>query len=388
MANAGNISLFKKKETDEILYPYTHRDAVLNDDGSNPFDELKGDLDSLDNFVFYNLLKIYKRQGEFGFYNEEGRKTESMVHKFIKIKLPNRVNKISYTITQGANLPFLLLLSENETVFKYIFHDTSGTYEQDLSNAEYIIFNFFDGYTSDFITLIAEEEKKWQGKKWCVIGDSITEDNFRANKHYWSYINEKTGISVINKGISGTGYKESNPFYNRINASDFPIDCNIITIMGGINDIVGWGDSLTIGNPTDINDDTICGCVNLAIDALERKYPVYLTLGIISPLPAKVNTEIEAFSNALYPNQYPLLTDCRMEEFVTKLKTICDMRGYPFLDLYHDSGLRPWDSVVSNNLFIPLPVGSNGPADGLHPNEYGHEKIYTKIMSFMENIIQ
>ncbi len=44
MANVGNISLFKKKETDEILYPYTHRDAVLNDDGSNPFDELKGDL--------------------------------------------------------------------------------------------------------------------------------------------------------------------------------------------------------------------------------------------------------------------------------------------------------------------------------------------------------
>lgn len=58
MTNVGNISLFKKKETDEILYPYTHRDAVLNDDGSNPFDELKSELDKYKNKHFVTLVDV------------------------------------------------------------------------------------------------------------------------------------------------------------------------------------------------------------------------------------------------------------------------------------------------------------------------------------------
>ena len=223
----------------------------------------------------------------------------------------------------------------------------------------------------------------WNDKKWCVIGDSITEVNFRAEKHYWKYINELTDIQVINKGISGTGYKQSNPFYNRIKADDFPTDCNIITIMGGINDILGWDNELPIGEVTDNDNTTICGCVNLAINSLEEKYPSYLPLGIISPLPADV--DLTVFSNCRFPKQYPSITDCRLEEFTEKLRKICLLRGYPFLDLFHTSGLRPWDLTCKNELFKPKE--GYGVADGLHPNSKGHEKIYRKIFEFIKTII-
>lgn len=224
---------------------------------------------------------------------------------------------------------------------------------------------------------------KWNGKKWCVIGDSITEDNFRAEKHYWSYINEETGITIINKGISGTGYKQHLPFYERILDNDFPTDCDVITMMGGINDVVGWDNELPIGDVTDNDNTTICGCVNLAIDAIESKYPIHAPLGIVSPLPADV--DLTVFPNARFPRQYPSLPDCRLEEFTVKLEKICKRRGYPFLDLFHTSGLRPWNEKSKNELFKPKE--GYGQADGLHPNSNGQKKIYPKYLEFIKTIL-
>lgn len=228
----------------------------------------------------------------------------------------------------------------------------------------------------------------WEGKKWCVIGDSITEENFRTTKNYWAYIEDLTNVTIDNQGIGGTGYKQYLPFYDRINANTFPEDCDVITMFGGVNDIVGWDNEYPIGNFDDSTNATICGCVNLAIDALEAKYTVFCPLGIISPLPCKVDTSYEAFSTARFPDQYPLLTSCRMETFVTELKKLCAYRGYPFLDIYHDSGLRPWNAKVKRELFAP-PAGygyKNG--DGLHPNAEGHKLFYKKILEFIKTIIE
>ena len=223
----------------------------------------------------------------------------------------------------------------------------------------------------------------WKNKKWCVIGDSITEENFRAEKHYWSYIAEETGITVINKGISGTGYKQYLPFYERILDSQFPTDCDVITMMGGINDVVGWDNELPIGEITDSDNSTICGCVNLAIDAIESKYPIYAPLGIVSPVPADV--DLSVFPDARFPRQIPSLPDCRLEELTIKLEQICKRRGYPFLDLFHTSGLRPDNEQAKQALFKP--AEGYGEADGLHPNSNGQKKIYPKYLEFIKTIL-
>ena len=227
----------------------------------------------------------------------------------------------------------------------------------------------------------------WSNKKWLLIGDSITEENFRASKHYWNFIQDLTNIQLNNIAKSGSGYymrhNETTPssIYDYIQRKDIT-NCDLITIFAGINDVV-WTRNPIIGNITDnVQNNSILGFVNGTIDYIESIYNKYAPLGIISPLPACVN--LEAFSDAKNPNQYPLITDCLMEELVTKLKQLCDMRGYPFLDLFHNSGFQPQNESCRNEYFK---AGNNYTADGLHPNANGHELIYRKIMSFIEIIL-
>lgn len=218
----------------------------------------------------------------------------------------------------------------------------------------------------------------WKEKKWTVIGDSISALNDAASLHYHDYIKELTEININNIAVSGVGYKRASGFQTQ--ASNAGNDSNIITILGGINDCAF--ENYTIGNATDTTLDTICGCVNKTIDNLEVLYPIYLPLGIISPLPASVNTNI--FSDAINPQQYPLITNCQAALLTEKLQEICNLRGYPFLDLFHKSGLRPWETTANNALFKRA---SFSEGDGLHPNNDGQAKIYSKILNFIEEII-
>ncbi|MBL3250348.1 SGNH/GDSL hydrolase family protein, partial [Klebsiella pneumoniae] len=87
-------------------------------------------------------------------------------------------------------------------------------------------------------------KSKWAFKKWGVIGDSITERNFRTNKNYHDYIAEKINCFVYNYGVSGTGWRTPNgagtgrPIYERIGAMDPTLD--LITVFAGTND---WGET-------------------------------------------------------------------------------------------------------------------------------------------------
>lgn len=85
----------------------------------------------------------------------------------------------------------------------------------------------------------------WSHLKWYVLGDSLTDptNNF-AEKRYYDYISEKTGIQVIVDGIGGTGYyagiSTGVNFAERIKS--IPEDIDIVTIFGSGND-VPWLDS-------------------------------------------------------------------------------------------------------------------------------------------------
>ena len=50
-------------------------------------------------------------------------------------------------------------------------------------------------------------ERKPQEKKWCVVGDSLTQKSNRAELAYYDYVAKDLNLKVINKGASGTGYK-------------------------------------------------------------------------------------------------------------------------------------------------------------------------------------
>lgn len=200
-------------------------------------------------------------------------------------------------------------------------------------------------------------------KKWVCFGDSLTEVNSRATKRYYDYISDKTGINIVNMGLGGTGYKDeednNNAFYQRI--LNVPTDSDLITIFGSGNDL-----SHTLGNVTDTNTDTICGCINKTLDNLFDVYPL-ANVGIITPTPW-----------GWYP---PTDDENKMAKYSNSLVEICRRRGIPCLDLYHCSGLRPWEESYLSLCY------SKDNGNSVHPDENGHKIIASKIQHFVESLL-
>lgn len=207
--------------------------------------------------------------------------------------------------------------------------------------------------------------KDWIGKKWVCVGDSLTEKNSRATMNYHDYVAEATGIEVVNMGVSGTGYKRQeesgNAFYQRV--ENIPTDADVITILGSGNDGAYWGS--TLGTASDTTTDTIGGCMNITIDNILARMPLAV-IGIVSPCPW---------------GSYPPSTDNAMKRYSALLKQICERRGIPFLDLYLNSGLRPWDATFRELAYSRDDGGS------VHPDETGHKLIAPRFKAFLDSLI-
>lgn len=233
-------------------------------------------------------------------------------------------------------------------------------------------------FTDSFVTRMNIGSKKWVG-----IGDSLTEsNNGRAKYHYFDYICAETGLTFVNMGFSGSGYRNESSggkaFWRR--AQNMDTDANVITIFGGINDCIFGVSGGEIGTAEDMGTDTVCGCVNATIDNILALYPEHCPLGIISPIPAYW---VEASGDFQFGEQIPTDAGCRVSLLCEQLETICKQRGIPFLDLFHTSNLRPWVEECRNKYFS---CDTSPEGDGLHLNSEGHRLIYRRIMQFVESL--
>lgn len=207
--------------------------------------------------------------------------------------------------------------------------------------------------------------KKWAGKKWVAIGDSLTEVNNTASTKYHDLIANNTGITVLNYGKSGTGYGKTystfDNFCDRVLTLG-DVDCDIITIFGSFNDL-----SLDLGTADDTGTSTLGGYMNTTFDNLYSTKP-FVSVGIILPTPWWGKTPAGTSADAVKAQQY-----CDM------LTTIAKRRSIPVLDLFHNSNLQPGYSNFRDEFY------SN--ADGVHPNNAGHAKIAPMIEQFLAEII-
>lgn len=205
---------------------------------------------------------------------------------------------------------------------------------------------------------------EWRGKKWVCVGDSLTAENIRTTKHYFDYVADATGITTVNMGYSGSGYarlaNENHAFYQRI--SSCPTDADVVTIFGSFNDL---GAGLPLGTVNDIGTDTLAGCINTTITNLQTIIPL-VNLGIVAPTPwatAVPDTSGEDFN------------------YVEMIKAICAKRSIPYLDLWRESNLRPWDAD-----FRELAYSKDG-GSGTHPDENGHKLIAPRFKAFLETLL-
>ena len=229
-------------------------------------------------------------------------------------------------------------------------------------------------------------------KTWVLFGDSITERNFRTNASYHDYIRAETGVIVVNNGVGGSGYKnrddENCAFYQvAIKTLEKWKNADLITIMGGVNDMWTQADRFTVGTYkdefvepeviTDRTTNTLMACFNYMVDYVIKNAPE-TKLAIISPLPCSTNHQGKQY------NEVPSDDNCNMNKFIEQCKKSCALRGIPYLDLFHNSGLRPWDTNFNAKYFKC--ISSTSP-DGLHPNELGHRWFYPMIREFLKTLL-
>ena len=218
---------------------------------------------------------------------------------------------------------------------------------------------------------------------WALIGDSLTQKNYRAYTAYYDYIHDATGVQYINKALSGRGYVSTNYYFKTeiqqlINeAAEF----DFCTIFGSGNDLseANWPAAITatdfdeaLGEASDTGNDTICGAINQTIDLFLDNFPTK-KLGIITPTPWEE-----------YCNPDGTITGTRMDKYTNKIIEICKRRGIPCLDLYHNSGMRPWDADYRAEYYVERGVVDT-PAT--HPNSLGHKWLAPMFLRFIQQFL-
>lgn len=224
--------------------------------------------------------------------------------------------------------------------------------------------------TAYYIAYSLGMPKIYIGKKWAVFGDSLTHVNSRADTKYYDYIADELGCSIINYGVSGSGYKAresaGDAFYQRmlnIDADAF----DVLTIFGSFNDI----GQAEIGTPTDTGTGTLCGCINTALDNYYSVAP-FKPIGIVTPTP--------------WWNSNPKLTTSIQSQYVEALIEIAKQRGIPCLDLFHSSGLRPWDAEFVNHFYTENGVTES--SNATHPNSEAHKLyLYPPFRQFIKTLL-
>lgn len=200
-----------------------------------------------------------------------------------------------------------------------------------------------------------------------VIGDSITEKNYRANTN-WVNLFSSVGAIMQNLGQSGTGFAETyqngTNYATRINRIDNP---DLIGVSTSFNDMRTIA-TLGLGTP-DSTDTTLMGYVNNFFTALLEKFPT---------------TPIICYTTNPW-RSYHYGANTNSDNYIDYIEQICKRHGIPFLNLYKDGcSLRPW--MEANNQYYFDSDGTRE-ADGVHPNSKGHELLFRHYLPFfMDNV--
>lgn len=285
-----------------------------------------------------------------------------------------------YKIRCGAQYSncFYSILDQNGNVLDFMAHSGSSYDEIEtiikIPEDGYALYLSYktsgnSPYAKNNIFFLLSDSHQWNGKKWTVLGDSLTEVNIRTSKHYFDYISDKTGISVVNMGLSGSGYAKkadtNQAFYQR--AANIPTDSDVVTIFGSGNDL---SSGLSLGSPTDSGTTTICGCINNTLDVILNTFMTASKvpyLGVITPTP--------------WVGHDPGDNTDTMTAYCNAIIECCKAKSIPVLDLYRCSNLHPNDATFRSLAY------SHDEGNGVHPDETGHKLISGMIENFVKSLI-
>ena len=232
-----------------------------------------------------------------------------------------------------------------------------------------------------------KEKLSLSGKKWTAVGDSWTQIFSDTHKSYVDFVADKTRLIATNSGAGGTGFitgganNWNNQFYKH------PIDANsdIVTIFGSFND--AYDGDFKFGQEGDTGTDTLWGALQTTLDHVYQS-AFNAQVGIIAPGPwgainQHLSSDLKMSTLATFKDETVNSMSIRdfAEQYVKVLHDFAKLNSLPFLDLYHYSGLRPWDDKFINQYYH-----GESETDTTHPNaDTMKQFIAPKIAKFIES---
>ena len=231
------------------------------------------------------------------------------------------------------------------------------------------------------------------GKKVLLIGDSITA-GVGTTKTYGAYLTELLGVTVTNKGSSGSGYCSGGAMATNKNLTEANVrNADIITIMLGVNDW-NWAvkEGSWKGNPEyydksqtyyqlgefDSTDtSTFYGALHawcqkiLAMQQMEGFEDKQFI--VITPLIASRNVSVTSKKDW---NQDKLNIHGHVfREYCTAIMEVCAYYDIPVFDANMFSGIY-YRTAADNNVDV-----TGG--DGVHVNAAGHELLAEALEEYL-----
>ena len=206
---------------------------------------------------------------------------------------------------------------------------------------------------------------RWLGKKWLVIGDSISTIHAdEADVSYSELVAKSMYMHMENVAVSGKNtlnYIDGFSVNGRNYKWDaFSTEYDLVTVMLGAND---QGYNCPVGVIGDTGTGTFIGRLKTLYNNLRGRYPKSV-IAFITPIKRYTN------SGEVYTNTQGLST----EPYAQAMRDVCNLYSIPCIDLYYC--IDPSTQTARDNFFIE----SGGSHDGTHPNDVGHALFIAPIV--------
>ncbi len=360
--------------------------------------------DSISSFVpilknqDYNFEKVeLTKKANYGYWDKNWGdfmeapfdKTRAQIaYEPIKVK-PFEIYKITGCSAWDARL-WEIINSEGK-IIDYCSTEVSNNLTETVmipKNGAYLQINelFLDTHTFVEKAVSIKGNLPLSGKTWTAIGDSWTQIHADKHQSYVDYVGQTTGIVTINAGAGGTGYVTggSNNWNNQFYKRQIDSKSNVVTVFGSFND--AYDSNFKFGKQGDTDTNTLWGALKSTLDHI-YSLNFDAQVGIIAPGPwGAINQHLDPTikMSTLGTHSDSEINEMSItafaEKYVQTLQDFAKLNSLPFLDLYHYSGLRPWDSTFINKYYH----GTND-TDTTHPNSEAMKKfIAPKIAEFIK----
>ena len=215
------------------------------------------------------------------------------------------------------------------------------------------------------------------GKTVNFLGDSITQ-GVGASSYEKCFVSlfakAHPNTKVNNYGIGGTRITPQRvpsevarwdlDFLGR--ADDMDESADLICVYGGVNDHA-HGDA-PFGKFGDDTPETFCGALRCLTLKLLNKYPDK-RIAFFTPLHRVYRVPgVETAPKS--PDHRPLY------DYVQEIRRNAEYFSLPVLDLWATAGMQPEVPVINATYF----------ADGIHPNDFGYERLFHLVDKFIESL--